>query len=136
MPEAAHAVFATAICPRCSVRQPLEDFSPCSSYCRPCRRAYDAARLRAKRAGTWNPIHRDSYRRGPAPVEVRAPSPVVRVERAPATPPPGADAALRDAIYDYFRAYGFTRLRTKTEALITELAKNKRVDLAREGWIA
>lgn len=125
----AYSVFNTAICPRCSERKPVADFSPRSSYCRPCKNQYDAARHAARRNGTWAPKHRSDYVRHSAPLKAVAPA-------APEPFQPGPDGALRAAIYDYFRANGFTQLRAKTEALITELAKNKRVELAREGWIA
>lgn len=131
MSEAA-AMFVTARCPRCAVRKPLSDFSPGTSACKPCRSAYVMDRRRAISAGAWAPNLDESYPRHTLAME----RPVVEPAPMFPLPPAGADAALSAAIHDYFRAYGFTRLRTATEALITELAKNKRVDLAREGWIA
>lgn len=124
------ALFATSVCPTCRERKPLAEFSPCSCYCRPCKNAYDSARMRAKRAGTWGPDRRGTYVRQPLP------EPILETPRPLLVPGPGDDDALRSAIHDYFRTYGFTRLRSTTEKLITDLARNRRVDLAREGWIA
>lgn len=130
MSEAA-AMFVTALCPQCRETKPVGDFA--GSYCRVCKTTYDRNRLRAIRAGTWVPLKPGTYTRC-APV--LTPSEAAPAPTTYPTPPPGADTDLRNAIVDYFRAYGFTRLRTATEALIIDLSKAERIELAREGWIA
>jgi hypothetical protein len=114
-------------CPRCLVRQPLADFSPCSSYCRPCKRTYDRVRAQRLRSGTWQP-----YIKGNSLPPPPRPIPVAVVASSPAD----VESGLRSAMAAFLRECGFTALRKTYVRLENELARSKRVELAREGWIA
>lgn len=107
----------TRCCSRCGEHKPADDFRH-TRYCAPCRRAYQAARLAAIRAGTWRSQHSPE----PPPVET--------------VPLDGSEESLRRTLIAFYSAHGFTALTAYVEKVRVAISKTRRQALAREGWIA
>lgn len=132
---AAAQVFAEKHCPNCRRMKPVEAFrSHC--YCLECRAAYQRARHKAIREGSWKPKTRCEY-------TAQRASAVIRDAQPPEPPPPlfppvteAAEDRLRTLMLAFMAEFGFTALHVTYVKLEGEVARKRRMDVAREGWIA
>jgi hypothetical protein len=135
------AFFTERHCARCRRMKPVEEFRS-NGYCTACKSAYNAERNEALKAGKWKPkkvAERApplSYRGKPTAAGVAAGLPE-RPEppAAKVVVPFGADAALQAAMSAFMREHGFGALHATLARIESELARSKRAELFREGWI-
>lgn len=97
-------------CPRCKLEKHAEAFTPVDCYCRACRGEINTEYAQKRKL---------RYASQPA--------------ISPADTP---EHRLRVAMLAYMREFGFSRLRVTYTRLEGEIARSKRIELAREGWIA
>jgi hypothetical protein len=126
MAAAAHDL-ELRICRQCRAMKSHEEITH-GNMCRDCKCAYMRDRAAQVRAGTWAPT--PGKRRQPAPREV------VRVDFTPPPVPISAGTTLKAAMVAFPERYGFSALNRETGVLLGQIARERRNEIAREGWIA